>query len=51
MFSDWKERFDFFSQEGEGEFRKYCIPNRKKSTKEKEVVKKLPEIIASRKAD
>lgn len=48
MFSDWEKRFELYSQEGEGEIRKYSIPARKKSAKEKQAIDDLKKIVASK---
>lgn len=48
-FTDWKERYEFFSQENGGKIRKYSIPSRKKSVKEKEAEKRLKAILDSKK--
>ncbi|HBP01021.1 MAG: hypothetical protein UY41_C0022G0008 [Candidatus Moranbacteria bacterium GW2011_GWE1_49_15] len=48
MFPDWKERFEFYSQEGDGKIRKYSIPTKKKSAKAKQAVQDLKRITKSK---
>jgi len=49
LFPDYKERFEFFSQEGGGKIRKYAIPKRKKTAKEKMAAEALRKAIEKKK--
>jgi hypothetical protein len=49
LFPDFKERFEFFSQEGGGKIRKYAIPKRKKTAKEKMAAESLRKLIEKKK--
>jgi len=49
LFPDFKERFEFFSQEGGGKIRKYAIPKRKPTAKEKKAVDALRKIVEKKK--
>ncbi|MEI7890967.1 MAG: hypothetical protein WCI36_03270 [bacterium] len=49
-FLEWKESFEFYSQEGDGQIRKYSIPSRKKTAEEKRVQLQLMEL-ANKKND
>lgn len=48
-FTDWKERFEFFSREGRGKIREHSIPENKKSVKEKKAKADLAEIVKNKK--
>jgi hypothetical protein len=51
LFPDWKQRFEFFSQEGGGEIRRYSIPEKKSSSETKRLQADFEKILKRKKMD